>query len=81
MATKALYKRISIDPAICHGKPAIKGTRVPIQVVLDAVAGGDSIAQVAADYGISEADVRAAIAYASELVAGERHYPGSRSTG
>ncbi|NUQ33639.1 MAG: DUF433 domain-containing protein [Planctomycetaceae bacterium] len=81
MATSTLHKRISIDPAVCHGKPVIKGTRVLVHVVLDALAGGDSIAAIAKDYDITEADIRAAVAYASELVSGEQHFPGSRSTG
>jgi uncharacterized protein (DUF433 family) len=34
--------RIVIDPKICHGKPVIHGTRTPVTVILNALAGGDS---------------------------------------
>jgi uncharacterized protein (DUF433 family) len=40
-------RRITTDPRIAGGKPAIKGTRVPVQVVLGALSGGDSIEEVA----------------------------------
>lgn len=67
--------RISIDPNVCHGAPVIAGTRVPVSVLLAAIADGDEIAQVGEDYGVPEADVRAAIGFANELLQGERHYP------
>ncbi len=35
-------ERIVIDPTVCHGKPVIRGTRTPVTVVLDALAGGDT---------------------------------------
>ena len=34
--------RIVVDPAVCHGQPDIRGTRTPVTVVLDALAGGDT---------------------------------------
>ncbi len=64
MAPTPQNPRISIDPAVCHGKPVITGTRVPVEVLLSAIAGGDEIAQVAADYGVSAEDVRAAVSHA-----------------
>lgn len=76
MVTAAQFNdRIAIDPAVCHGRPVIKGTRVPVHVLVGAVGGGDSIEQVAADYGVAEADVRAAIGYAGSVLDEERHYP------
>ena len=57
--------RIVIDPAIQHGKPVIRGTRVPIVRIIGGMAGGMSIAEISQEYGVSEADVRAALAYAS----------------
>jgi uncharacterized protein (DUF433 family) len=59
--------RISVDPAVCHGQACIKGTRVLVSVLLDNVAAGESHAAIAAVYRISVEDVRAALAYASEL--------------
>lgn len=75
MGFSALHPRISIDPAICHGKPVVKGTRVLVEALLAAIAGGDDVARVADDYGVAIEDVRAAVSYASSLVGDERHYP------
>lgn len=66
-----LAPRISADPAVCHGKPVIKGTRVMVATVVGHVGAGDSVADVAKEYGVSADDVLAAIAYAAEVVAGE----------
>ncbi len=66
-----LAPRISADPAVCHGKPVIKGTRVMVAIVVGHVGAGDSVADVAKEYGVSADDVLAAIAYAAEVVAGE----------
>ena len=66
---------ISIDPHIHHGQPCIRGSRVPVARLVGAVAGGDSIEQVAADYALSIEDVRAALTYAQSLVAQQQHYP------
>ena len=35
--------RIVIDPNICHGKPVIRGTRVPVTVVVGSLAGGNDL--------------------------------------
>ncbi|NQX00444.1 DUF433 domain-containing protein [bacterium] len=40
---------ISIDPAVCHGKPVIQGTRVLVASILGALAGGDSREMIAED--------------------------------
>ena len=36
--TNHMNDRINIDPAICHGKPVIRGTRVPVSIVLGSLA-------------------------------------------
>jgi uncharacterized protein (DUF433 family) len=60
--------RISSDPAICHGQVCIKGTRIPVYVVLDNLADGESIAAILTSYpSLKEEDVQAALAYAAEL--------------
>ena len=63
--------RIIIDPEIRHGKPVIKGTKVPVDVILGSLAGGMSVEEVAKEYGISKEDVLAAIEYAAKIVAKE----------
>ncbi|RLC75419.1 MAG: hypothetical protein DRI61_14960 [Chloroflexi bacterium] len=59
---------ISVDPAVCHGKACIKGTRVMVSVVLDNLAAGVSSEETRLDYpSISDEAIHAAIAYAAEL--------------
>jgi uncharacterized protein (DUF433 family) len=65
--------RIVIDPGICHGKPVIKGTRVPVARILGYLAGGVSLEDTQRDFDLSEADVRAALEYAAELLESEQH--------
>ncbi len=67
-------ERISVDPAVCHGKACIKGTRVMVSVVLDNLADGETPEQIAAAYHLTLEDVRAALLYAAEL-AKERVVP------
>ena len=57
--------RINIDPAIMGGMPVVKGTRVALRYVVEALASGSSIEEVCEEYLISEPDVRAALAYAA----------------
>jgi uncharacterized protein (DUF433 family) len=60
--------RISTDPAVCHGKACIKGTRVMASVVLDNLAGGQSPDEILRLYPtLHKEDVAAVIAYAAEL--------------
>jgi uncharacterized protein (DUF433 family) len=65
---------IAHDPAICHGQAVIRGTRVMVSVVLDALADGMSWAEVLAEYPTLTVDgIRAAAAYGAELARDE--YP------
>ncbi len=64
-------ERIIIDPEIRHGKPIIKGTRVPVEVILGSLAGGMKIEEIANEYGIKQDDVKASIEYAMRIVANE----------
>ncbi len=58
--------RIAVDPAVRFGKPVIEGTRVPVAIVVGAVAAGDSLEEVAHEYSITVEDVRAALSYAAK---------------
>lgn len=53
--------RITVDPAVCHGKPCIKGTRVMVSVVLDNIAAGESPDQISTAYRLAKEDVQAAL--------------------
>ncbi len=64
-------EKIVIDKNIRHGKPVIRGTRVPVDIILGALAGSMSYQEVCEDYEITEEDIKAAIEYATKLVANE----------
>jgi uncharacterized protein (DUF433 family) len=66
--------RISVDPAVCHGKACIAGTRVLVSVVLDNLAEGETLEDVAIAYRLRPEDVQAALLYAAEM-ARERFVP------
>lgn len=73
-----LYKmenRIVIDPKIQHGKPVIKGTRVPVARIIGGLAGGMTHNVLAQEYGVTEDDIRAALLYAAELIETEEFHP------
>ena len=63
--------RIVIDPAVRHGKPIIKGTRVPLEIILGSLAGGMEIVEIVREYDLQKVDVLAALAYAARVIAGE----------
>ena len=68
--------RISRDPAVCHGKPCIRGTRIMVSVVLDNLATGVTPDEIVAEYPpLTLADVRAAVAYAADLAREEELVP------
>lgn len=66
-----LAPRIIVDPLVRFGKPVIKGTRVPVDLIVAKVAGGMNIDEVAWEYEIAIEDVRAALSYAAKLIAEE----------
>ena len=64
-----LLKRIQINPKICHGKAHIKGTRIPVSIILDNLADGLSEEEIIQSYPpLVTDDIKASIAYASEIV-------------
>ena len=59
---------ITVDPAVCHGRACIKGTRIMVSVVLDNLAAGLTHDEIVRSYpSLSHEAVQAAIAYAAEL--------------
>jgi uncharacterized protein (DUF433 family) len=64
--------RIVIDPKIMGGKPVVKGTRLPVQVIVGALAGGMTITEICKDFRVTAEDVQAALAYAAEALAEEK---------
>jgi len=63
-----MNERIVIDPKICHGKFVVRGTRTPVTVILDALAGVDTFETIMEDYRITIEDIRACIAFASSEI-------------
>lgn len=66
--------RIVIDPKICHGKPVIHGTRMPVALVVGSLAGGMTFDEVQKEYNLTVTDIRAALKFAGELVEQEQHH-------
>jgi len=61
--------RIVIDPRIHHGVPCIKGTRVPVSVLVGSLADGDSVSDLLEAYPhLTEEDIHAALKFAAEAV-------------
>lgn len=66
-----LYPGIVSDPDILGGKPVIRGTRVPVALVLAKLAGGMNMDEVIYEYYLSVDGVRAALGYAAQRMAEE----------
>lgn len=70
-----MNERIIIDPEIQHGKPVIKGTRVPISRIMGGLAGGMTKEEIIREYQVSEEDIKAALEYATQLIEDEEFHP------
>jgi uncharacterized protein (DUF433 family) len=69
---EAWIDQIAIDPDVQGGTAVIRGTRVPVAVLVEAVAAGDSVADVAEAYRLSKEQVHFALGYAAYVVRSER---------
>ena len=60
--------RITVDPAICHGSPTIRGLRYPVEMIIGLLASGMSTEEILADYGDLEPnDILAALEFAAKV--------------
>lgn len=75
MTVMAEREDIQIDPAICGGKPVLRGTRVAVSIVLGSLAAGMSLQEVSDEYGLTDAQIRAALRFANERLAEESLHP------
>jgi uncharacterized protein (DUF433 family) len=74
VTSNELLGLISIDPEICHGQACVKGTRVLVTVVLDALAAGMAPEEIVRHYPtLTDEGVRAAVAYGAWLAKQEVH--------
>jgi uncharacterized protein (DUF433 family) len=65
-----MSERITVSPDVCNGKPAVRGTRITVQTVLEFLAAGDSVDDVLAEYPtLKREDVQACLDYASRVMA------------
>jgi uncharacterized protein (DUF433 family) len=65
-----LLERITIDPAICHGKPSIRGMRYSVESMLEYLAGGDSIEDVLQEFpDLVRDDLLACLEFAHQTLA------------
>ena len=64
-----MHSRIEIDPRICGGKPVIRGTRIPVAVLLELLASGETWESILEGYPeLFEEDIQAALLFAKESV-------------
>ena len=71
---RKMTDRISIDPEVQHGKPVIRGTRVPVSRILGSLAGGMTRGEIVEEYGVTTDDIAAALEFATELVDEEQFH-------
>ncbi len=65
-------ERITIDSAICHGKPCIRGMRWPVEVILDMLGAGMQIDEILEDFPeLEKEDIIAGLNYAKLLMSGQ----------
>ena len=67
--------QVIINKNIRHGKPVIKGTRITVEEVLGALAGGMTYEEIVKEYGVGREGILEAIRYASGWFQGEKVFP------
>jgi uncharacterized protein (DUF433 family) len=71
-----LLSRITIDPAVCHGKPCVRGLRYPVETLLELLSSGMTVDEILADYeDLERDDLLAALAFAARLARTRRLHP------
>jgi uncharacterized protein (DUF433 family) len=64
-----LLDRIAVDPDVLVGKPVIRGTRIPVYLIVELIADGVSKEEILKEYPrLKEEDIKAALLYVSKLV-------------
>lgn len=75
--TASLLNRITLDPAVCHGKPTIRGLRYPVEAILEYLAGGDSFQELLAEFpDLEREDLQACIQFAAQSLKIRGQHPG-----
>ena len=72
--TTYLTERITVDPEICQGKPTIRGTRLPVHIILGYLAAGDTAEDILQGYSwLEKEDISACLEFAKTLL--EQPFP------
>ncbi len=68
-----MFDRISVNSQIAGGKPTVKGTRIPVTMILELIEDGLTFEEILKDYypGLSVRDLQACVEYARALIEGE----------
>ena len=66
--TLNLQDRIILNPAIAWGRPIVRGTRLPVTMVVGCLAGGMTFEEIQREYDITADDIRAALKYLADLL-------------
>ena len=76
MTEEKLLTRIVVDPKILVGKPIIKGTRIPVELILKKLGQNIDVTEILQDFPrLTTEDIKAAIMYAESLVEETEMYP------
>ncbi len=60
--------RITLDPVVCHGQACIRGTRIPVHIILELLGAGETMEQILEAYPhITREDIQACLTYAAAL--------------
>ena len=76
MANDLIHKWIRSDPSVMMGKPVIVGTRITVELILEKLSAGETNQQIlAAHPRLNEEAIRAALAFATEMLRADVIYP------
>ena len=75
MKKQRLMKRIEINAEVMLGKPVIKGTRLPVSIIVEKIAYGSTSQEILHQYPfLEEEDINAALLYAAKIMNSEEVY-------
>ena len=71
LASRPMEARITVNPAVCNGRPIVRGTRVTVQTILEFLAAGDSVEDVLEGYPeLVREDIMACLRFSSQILSG-----------
>jgi len=69
-----VYPGVTVNPNIMQGKPVLTGTRIPVELIVGQLAGGETFETVGVAYRVTDEQIRTALGYAAQLLASETVY-------